>query len=42
MWKLKLTLEFSDFGVGDVGINDVEEISDVDDHPFYEINNLYH
>ena len=25
---LKLTLEFSDFGIGDVGINDVEEISE--------------
>ena len=26
--SLKLTLEFSDFGIGDVGINDVEEISE--------------
>ena len=26
--NLKLTLEFSDFGIGDVGINDVEEISE--------------
>ena len=32
--RLQITLEFSDFGIGDVGINDVEEISE-----FFTISN---